>query len=69
MDRDQARVFFMQVCDAEEKFLKELKDYKEKMSTVDDWESISRDFAPRVKAFYNAQLEQWQRFYLGLDCK
>lgn len=69
MDRDQARIFVKQVLKSETDFLADLKDYQEKMESVEDWENVSRDFAPRVKAFYNAQLEQWQRYYLGLDCK
>ena len=67
MDRDHARGFVQQVLKKEEDFLEELKEFQEKMESVDHWDSVSRDFAPRVKAFYNAQLEQWQRYYLGLD--
>ncbi len=67
MDRDHARGFVQQVLKKEEEFLEELKAFQEKMESVDHWDSVSRDFAPRVKAFYNAQLEQWQRYYLGLD--
>lgn len=69
MDRDQARIFVKQVLKSETDFLADLQEYQEKMESVEDWENVSRDFAPRVKAFYNAQLEQWQRYYLGLDCK
>jgi len=67
MDRDHARGFVKQVLKKETEFLEELKAFEEKMESAEDWESASRDFAPRVKAFYNAQLEQWQRYYLGLD--
>lgn len=69
MDRDHARGFVKQVLKKEEDFLVELKAFQEQMESVDDWDNISRDFAPKVKAFYNAQLEQWQRYYLGLDCR
>lgn len=69
MDRDHARGFVKQVLKKETEFLEELKAFEEKMESAEDWESVSRDFAPRVKAFYNAQLEQWQRYYLGLDCE
>lgn len=68
MDRDHARGFVNQVLKKELDFLEELKDFQQKMESVEHWDSVSRDFAPRVKAFYNAQLEQWQRYYLGLDC-
>lgn len=69
MDRDNARAFINQMVDEEKKFTASLEEHKALMESTDDWANTMKNFAPKIKGFYNTQLEAWSRFYLGLDCK
>lgn len=67
MDRDHARTFIKRMVDEEHEFIRSLESYREEVEGTDDWANVMKNFAPTIKGFYNARLEAWSRFYLGLD--
>ncbi|GMH40632.1 hypothetical protein BSKO_08536 [Bryopsis sp. KO-2023] len=67
MDRDHARSFMKRMLDEEHEFIRKLEEMRTTVEARDDWENVMKNFAPKIKGFYNTQLEAWARFYLGLD--